>query len=105
MALNLDKGFRNVTMAVSETFKNMRGNKMSKSDFEESIQKAILDDPQISDVTASNISVNYDKSEGSRGTVHIIGSVKTKEEKERVEKIVKVNTRDETDIADELTVE
>ncbi|MFP4564621.1 MAG: BON domain-containing protein [Spirochaetia bacterium] len=68
-----------------------------EEELEKHLMKAIIDDPLIRDKT--NISVKHED-----GDLHLIGKVGSEDEKQRVEEIVKVNTREEKTIVNELTV-
>ena len=68
-----------------------------EKELEKHLIKAIIDDPLIGDKT--NISVEHED-----GDLHLIGKVGSEDEKQRAEEIVRVNTREEKTIVNELTV-
>jgi osmotically-inducible protein OsmY len=68
-----------------------------EKELEKYLMQAIIDDPLIGDKT--NISVEHED-----GDLHLIGKVDSEDEKSRAEEIVKVNTREEKTVVNELTV-
>lgn len=77
--------------------------KMTKEELEQKLMDVILEDPELVDTT--NISVQYTpKSKSEDGVIELIGSVKSEQDKRRVEEIAKVNTREEIEIKNSLKV-
>lgn len=68
-----------------------------EKELEKHLMQAIIDDPLIRDKT--NISVNHED-----GDLHLVGKVDSDDEKQRAEEIVRVNTREEKVIVNELSV-
>lgn len=69
-----------------------------EKELEQYLMQAIVDDPLIVDKT--NISVKHED-----GDLHLIGKVGSEDEKSRAEEIVKVNTREEKTVVNELAVD
>jgi hypothetical protein len=73
-----------------------------RKELREELQKAIIDDPEVEN--KADISV-YLETEGTKvSEIHIIGSVGSEKEKQRVAEIVSVNTRNEVEVINELLV-
>ena len=76
---------------------------MSTQNLEKYLIEALTDDPEISDAT--KISVKYTEPlSGKDGEIEILGKVASEEERERAFEIVKVNTKEEINIKNNLVV-
>ena len=68
-----------------------------ETELEKYLMRAIFEDPLIGNKT--NISLKHED-----GDLHLIGKVGSEEEKARAEEIVKVNTREEKPVVNELVI-
>ncbi|AHC14966.1 BON domain-containing protein [Salinispira pacifica] len=100
----LNSGYETAPPGIFAAFSATRWDEMEKKDLEKYLQQAIIDDPQVSRDSSSNISIDFRPDEGNGGGIHLIGKVKDQAELQRAGEIVKVNTRDEVQIHNELKV-
>ena len=91
-------------VVVTKFFKERDLFGLSLDEIEKKLMDAIIEDPELDNTT--NISVNIEEKGAFKDhLVHIIGKVKTKDDRDRVEEIVEKNTREEMKISNELVVE
>jgi hypothetical protein len=91
-------------VVITKFFKERDLFGLSLDEIEQKLMDAVIEDPELEDTT--NISIDIeDKGAFKEHLVHIIGKVKTKDDKDRVQEIVEKNTRKELKISNELAVE
>ena len=94
--------YQHSTPGVMPFFMNEGWKTVGVKEIKKELQAAITQDPEIQSKASISVDVVL-KGVGGK-EVHLIGSVADDREKHRAREIVQVNTKDEVDIVDELTV-
>lgn len=94
--------YQNAAPYMSRYFITHAWNIATRDELKKELQHAVVEDPLVEN--KANISVNPIQDGARVSHIELIGSVGSDRERKRVRQIIGVNTKDEVDIVDRLTV-